>query len=451
MSPLRFRAPHALVVLIALGLAGCGRSAGPPNIVLIFADDLGYGDLGVYGHPTIQTPRLDSLASAGIKLTSFYVTTAACSPSRAGLLTGRYPVRSGLTRVLGPDDRHGLSAEEVTLAEALREQGYRTHAIGKWHLGAVDGFYPTQQGFDSYYGLLYSNDMKPPWVQTQRPLRLHRDREEVDEYPVDQGTLTERYAEEAVRLIRDRDERPFFIYLAPAMPHLPIVASERFRGRSAGGLYGDVIETIDWSVGRIVQVLREEGLLESTIVIFTSDNGPWTNMPPRMYETEEVERWHAGSAGPLRGSKGTTWEGGVRVPGIVAWKGRLPAGRVSAELATTMDLYTTLVELAGGSVPSDRVVDGRNILPLLDGTGEVAPQPFFYVIEDRLEAVRDGDWKLRLLYRGEEPPQVELFNLADDPYEAHNRAEERPDVVERLAGLMAAFAGETGAGFVGPL
>ena len=302
------------MLFASVACLGCKAPAErPPNIVIIFADDLGYGDLSSYGHPTIKTPRLDRMAEEGVRLTSFYVASPACSPSRYALLTGRYPVRSDIIWALGPDEERGIAASEYTLAEALKERGYRTAAVGKWHLGARPGFFPTEHGFDSYFGLLYSNDMMPPWVMTERPLQLWRDTVPV-EHPVDQSTLTERYTEQAVSFIRDSGDAPFFLYLAHSMPHVPLHTSERFRGRSAGGLYGDVVETIDWSAGRILDVLEEEGLADQTLVIFTSDNGPWNEMPDRMFSEGKIQPWDAGSAGPLRGSKATTWEAFAPAP-----------------------------------------------------------------------------------------------------------------------------------------
>lgn len=440
-----------IIVLVVLLLAGAAcappeaNEPGPPNIVLLFADDLGYGDLSSYGHPTIQTPRLDRMAQEGIKLTAFYVAAAACTPSRAALLTGRYPIRSGLVQVLGPDAAHGLPDAEVTLAEALKTQGYRTAAIGKWHLGAREGFFPTEHGFDAYFGLLYSNDMMPPWVQTQRPLELWRDTTPI-EYPVDQTTLTKRYTDEAVDFIRAANDAPFFLYLAHSMPHVPLSRSDDFVGHSKGGLYGDVVEEIDWSAGHILDALEQEGLIDNTLVIFTSDNGPWSEMPDRMFREDKIKPWDAGTTGPLRGTKHTTYEGGQRVPFIASWPGRIPPGQISAELATTMDLYTTLLHLAGADVPHDRPVDGKDIMALLEGQAASPHDHFFYFRNERLEAVRDAVWKLRLLQTDPaQPATPELFNLSFDPYERFNVAETHPDVVERLRAEMTALAEETGA------
>ncbi len=458
-----FPSPASILpILLALLLQGCAARAprqAPqphpaserPNIVLLFADDLGYGDLSSYGHPTIKTPHLDQMGAEGVRMTSFYAAAPVCTPSRAALLTGRYPLRTGLPGVLGPESDDGLRASEITLAEALQERGYRTVALGKWHLGSTrPEHFPTAHGFEGYLGLLYSNDMVPPWVQTERPLRLYRNAEPTGEYPVDQATLTERYTEEAVAFIRASAGEPFFVYLAYAMPHLPLAASPKFAGRSRGGLYGDVIEEIDWSVGRILETLRREGLDRSTIVVFTSDNGPWMNLPERMLQ-QGVERSHAGSPGPLRGWKGTTYEGGLRVPGIVRWPGRIPGGQVSADIATTMDLYATLLTAAGAQVPQDRPVDGNDLMPMLRSGADSPTTRFYYFRGERLEGVRDRNWKLRLSSQLRDdlapgaPVTPELYDLEVDPAEHYNVADRHPEVVSRLWSEMRRFASEVGA------
>jgi len=352
-----------------------------PNIILIFADDLGYGDLSCYGHPTIHTPRLDQMAQEGIKMTSFYAAACVCTPSRAGLLTGRYPLRVGMPGNLGPDSEGGLSKEERTLAEALKSNGYRTAAFGKWHLGAVSGYLPTDRGFDEYFGILYSNDMMPPWVNTKRPLHLYRNDQPTEEQPVDQTTITQRYTDEAIRFIKESEDQPFFIYLPHSMPHLPVYASKAFQGQSKGGRYGDVIEEIDANVGRILDVLKEEQLDENTLVIFTSDNGPWRNMPPRMFTTEPVEKWHGGSTGPLRGAKATTYEGGYRVPAIIRWPGKIPPAQVNAELATTMDIHTTILQVTDTDSP-EKPLDGHDIWPLLTQNA-VSPHQYYHYFRQR--------------------------------------------------------------------
>jgi arylsulfatase A-like enzyme len=439
-------ASWALAAIAAVALArAVPAEEPPPNVVILFADDLGYGDLGVFGSPTIQTPRLDRMAAEGLKLTSFYAAPS-CSPSRAALLTGRYPPRSGIWRVLGPDDKGGIPASEVLLPEALKDRGYRTLAVGKWHLGASrKELFPTENGFDEYFGLLYSNDMIPPWVQTQRPLTLYRSAEPV-EHPVDQATLTERYTEEAIRFIRAAKGGPFFVYLAYAMPHVPLHASERFRGRSRRGLLGDVVETIDWSAGRILDTLAEEGIERRTLVVFTSDNGPWLHMPPRMLSGGIVRQQDAGSAGPLRGWKGSTYEGGVRVPCIARWPGKIPPGRVSADIVSTMDLYATILALAGAKVPVDRVVDGKDITRLLEGTGPSPRAEFFYFNGKGPEGMREGRWKLRISrhlrddLKPGEPIPPELFDLEEDPSELYDLSKEQPEITERLRRRLEEFS-----------
>lgn len=446
-----------LAALVLFFFTGCepAKEMGPPNVVIIFADDLGYGDLGCYGHPTIRTPRLDRMAREGIKLTSFYVGASVCTPSRAALLTGRYPLNVGLPGNLGPDSEGGLSLEERTLAEALSGNGYRTAAFGKWHLGAVPGYLPTDRGFDEYFGILYSNDMMPPWVNTERPLHLYRNDASTDEYPVDQTSLTQRYADEAIRFIEADDERPFFVYLPLAMPHLPIFASEPFNDRSAGGPYGDVIEEIDHNVGRILDVLRERKLEDNTLVIFTSDNGPWRNLPPRMIDSAPVEPWHAGSTGPLSGAKATSMEGGYRVPAIIRWPGRIPADQVSSEVLSTMDLHATILGLTETPNP-EAPLDGKDAWASLTEGAPTPHEQFLYFTGRRLDGIRMGDWKLRIapladdwrspeLNTGEEAVVLTLHDLGADPYEQFNRAEEHPEIVSRLRAILRKKAEEMGA------
>ncbi len=453
----------AWVLIPMVFVSGCAEGpetllTNKPNFVVLFADDLGYGDLSSFGNPTLMTPNLDRMAREGVKLTSFYVAAPSCTPSRAALLTGRYPMRSGLYRVLFPEDPAGIPESEVTLGEALQSEGYRTMAIGKWHLGHKEKkFLPTSNGFDQYYGLLYSNDMIPPYVQTKTPLELYRNEEPIEE-PVDQSTLTERYATEAVHFIRQSREDPFFIYLAYTMPHVPLFASEEFSGKSRRGLYGDVVETIDWSVGYILEALEQEGLDDNTLVMFTSDNGPWLS-----------KKTHGGTAGLLREGKGTTYEGGMRVPFVARWPGSIPEGLVSAEVATSMDIYPTLLALAGASIPANRTLDGKNFLPVLQGTGVSPHEAFFYYRGPVLEAIRQGRWKLRIPahrtewrnYRdrameksrdegrtfavaglpwGNGSP--ELFDLETDPSERFNRIEAEPETAAQLKEKMIRFAEE---------
>lgn len=406
-----------------------------PNIVLVFADDLGYGDLSGYGHPSIRTPRLDRLAAEGIRLTTAYAAPS-CTPSRAALLTGRYPRRSGLNQVLMPDAKTGIPASEITLAELLRGAGYDTAMVGKWHLGHTPGFLPTEHGFDEYFGLLYSNDMIPPWVETDKPRRLVRGTAELAG-EVDMHTLTRQYVDEAIRLIQAPRSKPFFLYLAHSMPHVPIGASPAFAGRSAGGRYGDTIEELDAETGRLLDALQARGLDRNTLVIFTSDNGPWAEMPPRMLPIDEVRATDAGSAGPFRGSKGSTWEGGVRVPMIAAWPGRIPAGRATSEMVTVMDLYATIAHAAGVPLPADRAFDAMNLWPLLAGTGPSPRHEFVYYNNGNLEGVRDDRWKLRVVPAGAAP---QLFDLVNDPYERFDVAAKHADTVTRLQDRIAKAA-----------
>ncbi len=408
-----------------------------PNIVVIFTDDQGYGDLSCQGHPTIRTPFLDRMAAEGMRFTQFYSAASVCTPSRAGLLTGRLPIRSGMCsdsrRVLFPDSSGGLPAVEITMAEALSEIGYQTYCIGKWHLGHLPAYLPTRNGFDEYFGIPYSNDMfnkrrgDPP-VPLMRGLRIV-------EQPVDQTTLTPRYTDEAVAIIRrhaDPNADPFFIYLPHTFPHIPLFASEEARGTSARGLYGDVIEEIDTSVGRILETLRQTGLAERTMVVFTSDNGPWLTQDQR-----------GGTAGLLRGGKGSTWEGGMREPGLFWWPGTIPAGRIAHELGATLDLMPTALALSGADLPKDRIYDGVDLSPVLHGQtvgraeGPRQEMPFYR--GERLFAYRVGPWKLHLQtqagYRqrqaeAHDPPQ--LYHLEHDPSEKYDLAEKHPEVVREI-------------------
>lgn len=453
---------RTVALLLAALLSGCAAPLNEerrPNIVILFADDLGYGDLSSYGHPNIRTPRIDAMAAEGVKLTSFYAAAPTCTPSRAALLTGRYAVRIAM-RFQGPNSTDGLPAEEVTLAEALRESGYRTAIFGKWHLGSTPGYFPTEHGFDEYFGLLYSNDMMPPWVRTDRPLHLYRGAEPTDEYPVDQTTLTKRYTEEAVRFIREAGNDPFFLYLPHSMPHLPITASVSFAGSSAGGRYGDTVEEIDWSTGRILDALEETGVADDTFVVFTSDNGPWRNMPPRMHDNPAplplaVLRTDAGSTGPLRGAKATTWEGGQRVPCIIRWPRRIAGGQTSSGMAAAMDLFVT-IQNAAGLHPSGVELDGRDLLPMLAFGAESPRDSFFYFRRSQLQAVREGRWKLRIarpaddwgspeLTAADAPVEKTLHDLTVDPYEKWNRAAEEPEIVASLRSRMIEFAERVGA------
>ncbi|MDE0104470.1 MAG: sulfatase [Bryobacterales bacterium] len=408
--------------ILASGLAAATLAQASPNIVLLFADDLGYGDLGAFGSPTIRTPNLDRLAAEGLRMTSFY-SAPSCVPARTQLLLGRYPSRTRVGRTsVGGDG--GMPSDLTTLAQGLKTAGYRTAMAGKWHLGyAKPELLPVGKGFDSWFGLPYSNDMIRPWVQTDEPLWLYRGAEPV-EHPVDQDQLTMRYTEEVARVIHEASSGPFFAYLAYSMPHLPLRTAGRFRGRSRAGLYGDVIEAIDWSVGAILEQLERDGKADETIVIFTSDNGPWLNLPDRML-SGGVEPWHAGSPGPLRGAKHTTYEGGVRVPFIVRWPGTVPAGVVTAEMGATLDIYATLLTAAGVALPEG--CDGHDLAGLWSGrTGQSPRREFLYHRGTSVQGVRVGPWKLRTV------DGDELFQLDLDPSERYNVAADNPQIVAEL-------------------
>jgi arylsulfatase A len=424
------------------------------NIVLIMADDMGFGDLSSYGHPVIKTPNLDGLANEGIRLTSFYAAAATCTQSRAGLMTGRHAVRSGMHTVLFPNSETGMPESENTIAEVLKNQGYQTAMVGKWHLGDRKPFLPTDNGFDEYFGLLYSNDMISPWVIREPelpPLMFYRDDQPAG-IVENQSTLTTRYTEETISQLERLDKnKPFFLYVAHAMPHLPVSVPESFKGSSRAGLYGDVIETIDWSVAQILKALKDNDLDDNTIVIFTSDNGPWLNLKIPML-TGGVERSHAGSKGLLRGSKASTYEGGLRVPAIIRWPHKIKAHQSSAEPVSGLDLYATIVSIAGAKIPQDRVIDGADLTNFLTGITDKSPnQSFFYYKGQTLEAVREGRWKLRisraldtneLIPEGKAAP-VELYDLETDPSEQFNRANEEQNIVAHLTKRLQDFAEET--------
>lgn len=437
--------------LLLTALGGTRWAAGQaatPNIVLIFIDDMGYGDIGPFGGAKAKTPHLDKFAAEGRKFTSFYATPV-CSMSRACLMSGCYNARVSIPGVLFPQSTIGLNPEEITLAEVVKQKGYATICIGKWHLGHREPFLPTRQGFDSYFGIPYSNDMtidtkharfakdcrfregmneeKARAEAIRHTVPLMRG-EEVVEYPADQSTLTQRYTEEAIRFIKSHRTEPFFVYLPHSMVHYPLAASEAFRGRSSGGLLGDAIEELDWSVGQIMQTLKDLQLDEKTLVIFTSDNGA-----------------AAGSSLPWRGKKGNNYEGGVREPCIMRWPGRIPPGTTCQQIAGNIDLLPTFAKLVGAELPSDRILDGRDITSLMfnEPASPVRDTHLYFLADQRLGAIRQGDWKLFLAppaRRGKakraqnEPAQFEpvLYNLAKDPGETTDVAAEHGGIVAKL-------------------
>lgn len=445
-----------VVAIIFAGKSTPLAAAERPNVIVILADDLGYGDLGCYGHPKFKTPHLDRMAAEGARLTHFNTPAPFCAPTRASLMTGRYPFRSGMTQNPAPDggpkaDEVALAPSEVTLAQILKQSGYATSIVGKWHLGHKPESLPTRRGFDEYFGIPYSNDM--------RPVQLV-ERDTVVEYPLVQATLTKRYTERALSFIERNRERPFFLYFAHAMPHKPLAASEEFYRKSGAGLYGDVIVELDASVGQVFSKLKELSLDEKTLVIFTSDNGPW----------------YGGSSGGLRGMKATSYEGGYRVPCIARWPGRIPKGHVSHQPAVMMDLFATTLKAVGIEATADRVIDGRDILPLFTSD---AKSPHEFVLGhqgDKIATIRDARWKLHVvapndrnekvgadgrwidprgpdgvtilapyeqhqpsdypgLRTGDPSKPMQLFDLQEDPGEQQDVAAKYPDIVARLKKL----------------
>lgn len=404
-----------------------------PNIVIILADDLGYGDIGTFGATDIRTPNIDGLATNGIKLTSFYSASPVCSPTRAALITGRYPRRLGIDHVFFPESFTGIPAEEVTIAEALKGNGYRTAIFGKWHLGHHRQFLPLQNGFDEYYGIPYSNDMMGVAY-----LRGN----DVDSIKVNQKYITQTYTKEAVRFIDQNKDKPFFLYITHNMPHVPIYASPKFEGKSKRGLYGDVIEELDWSVGEVVKALKKNGLEENTLVVFTSDNGPWL-----IFDVE------GGSAGPLRQGKGTTFEGGQRVPTVASWPGKIKPGTVYDDLATQLDFYPTIISLTGSQkTQTKKPLDGEDISPVLFGTGKRKGDEFAYYSNGIIEAYRKGDWKIRLPQKDVKignatiVPAADtlLFNLKADIGEQNNLLKSNPVKAKELLTSLEAYKKKIG-------
>ena len=436
----------ALSLVTILTVAAQIAVAAPkPNIVIIFIDDMGYGDIGPYGATKQKTPNLDRMAREGMKLTSFYAAPV-CSVSRAQLLTGCYGVRVSVPSVYGPGSKNGLNPAEFTIAERLKEQGYATMCIGKWHVGDQPEFLPLKQGFDHYFGIPYSNDMQVKSTETGgRVVPLLRD-DKVQELLTDeqQSHIVERYTDEAIHFITENKDKPFLLYIPHTAIHTPIYPGKAFRGKSGNGQVGDWIEEIDWSTGRVLDTLRELKLAENTLVVFTSDNGPWL-----------IKGEDSGSSGPLRGGKGSTWEGGMREPTIAWWPGKIEPNSVCDAVAGTIDLLPTAVNLAGGTVPAQPVIDGRDISPLLFGkTQQSSREAHYYFSGYHLQAVRQGPWKLAIASQhetmgmGAKPDaagdKMRLYNLDQEIGEKTNLADNNPEIVTKLKALADKMNAEIG-------
>lgn len=458
-----------LFTLSALSLTACATKSEKksPNIIVVFADDQGYEDLGCYGSPLIKTPCVDKMATEGLRLTDFYASSSVSSASRAGLLTGKMNHRNSVKGVYFPNDR-GMDTDQVIVAETLKEQGYATACFGKWHLGDVDGSLPTDRGFDEYFGIPYSNDMYPSSVHTfskdivlrngytPEQLKgdmLHYDKykddrrmlnkrlwgklplfegKEVIEYPCDQSTLTRRYFDRTIDFIKKSEDTPFFVFLTPAMPHIPLFASEQFAGKSARGLYGDVVEEIDWNMGRLLDYLDKEGLSENTLVVYATDNGPWLGKQDR-----------SGSAGIFRDGKFSVYEGGVRVPCIIRWLGTVPAGKESQALVSSLDFFPTFMHYAG-ETNVERDLDGNSIHAFFENPDKGSGRnEYYYVHDGKVRGVRQGEWKLLPntgLNKMPKVPSPELYNLRTDPGERENLMTQHPEIVARLQSLIDAEA-----------
>ena len=415
-----------------------------PNIIVIFGDDIGYGDVGVFGNPTIKTPNLDRMAYEGQKWTNFYSAASVCTPSRAGLLTGRLPIRSGMMsskiRVLFPESWSGLQQSEITIAELVKQKKYATMHVGKWHLGHLPDYLPTKQGFDSYYGIPYSNDMDATQPKEKRKWALYNpDRidywdvplmrnEKIIERPANQYTITKRYTEEAVKFIKKNKDRPFFLYFAHTMTHVPLFRSEKFVDISLAGIYGDVMEEVDWSVGQVLETVRNNNLSERTLVIFTSDNGPWLT-----FDT------HGGSAGPLKEGKGSTWEGGMREPTIMWWPGTIPAGTTQAGMGSTLDLMATVASITNTKIPKDRKMDSYDLSLAMSMKADSPRNEMFFWRGTKLFAARSGNYKAHFYtmtgYRDRGETRLNtplLYHLGHDPGEKFDISRQNPEIVTKI-------------------
>jgi arylsulfatase A-like enzyme len=436
-----------LTLLTASPLLAADR---PPNVVMIYVDDMGYGDTGCYGNKLIRTPNIDKLAADGVRFTDFYVAQAVCSASRTALLTGCYPNRLGILGALNPSSKNGIHDRETTIAQMLKARGYATAIFGKWHLGHHPQFLPTRHGFDEYFGLPYSNDMWPKHPTAKFPDLPLIEGDKTIELNPDQSQLTTRYTERAVAFIDKHKDGPFFLYVPHSMPHVPLHVSDKFRGKSKAGLYGDVIEELDWSVGEIVAAIHKHGLDNDTLVMFASDNGPWLSYGN-----------HGGTAGPLREGKGTSFEGGIREPFIARWPGKIPAGTVCHEPAMTIDILPTLAKFCGVELPK-LPIDGKDISALLTNptTAKSPQEAYFFYWGRELQAVRAGKWKLHFPHEYQaiksggadgKPGQYEkrklelsLFDLEADEGETKNEAAAHPDVVSRLTALAERIRADLG-------
>ena len=392
-----------------------------PNIVYIFADDLGYGDLSCYGAKDINTPNIDQIAKEGIKFTEFYSASSVCSPSRAALLTGRYPQRMGINTVFFSESFTGIPDKEITIPEILKEKGYATGIVGKWHLGHHSKYLPLQHGFDEYFGIPYSNDMESV---------VYMRGNEVESYKVKQQYITKTYTKEAQKFITKNKDNSFFLYIAHSMPHVPLYASEEFIGTSKRGLYGDVVQELDWSVGQILKSLREHGILENTLIVFSSDNGPWLAM-----------KEDGGSAGDLREGKTFTFDGGMKVPTVAMWKNRIPQGIINTEVASQMDWFPTIANITGSSIPKGLVIDGLDISKVLTDKGNRKNSDLLFLDGKQLQGYRSGQWKVKLPYKGfrgnkwkqfVKAHDTLLFNLNTDPGEKNNLFEKYPEKAKEI-------------------